>query len=36
VRLFLLVRIAKRQTILRKDVGGGQMSSAENVAIWDM
>ena len=33
VRPFLLVRIAKRQTILKENVGGGQMSSAEIVAI---
>lgn len=36
VRPFLLVRIAKRQIILKENVGGGQMSSAESVAIWDM
>ena len=36
VRHFLLVCIAKRQTILKENVGGGQMSSAKIVAICDM
>ena len=33
---FLLIHIAKRQTIFKENVGGGQMSSAKIVAIWDM
>jgi len=36
VRLFPLVHIAKGQTIPRENVGGGRISSAENVAIWDI
>jgi len=36
VRPFLLVCIAKRQTILKESVGGSQMSSVEIMAIWDM
>ena len=27
---------AKRKIILKENVGGGQMSCAESVAIWDM
>ena len=36
VRPFLLVCIAKRKIILKENVGGGQMSSVEIVAIWEM
>lgn len=34
--LFHLAHIAKRQTILQADVGGGLTSSAKGVAILDM
>jgi hypothetical protein len=34
--IFHHVHIAKRQTIIKEDAGGGLMSSAENVVTWDI
>jgi hypothetical protein len=36
MRFFHHVHIVKRQTVIKENVGGSLMSSAENVVTWDI